>query len=341
MSTVLYHGNLPPPPPVAGARYLSSSENREAILQEHLADTDQLVILDPMSFPYELMVDEHRNIPLVVKIPAEVDNEAVSLVLGDPMLSHLTPFDTIILDDVTRHDFFRMQYGIASTQVISASHGHLDEFVSRPALSTDASAYLLELGHDPIGWTIPSRANKAKHRLQTRVFHEIFSERRDFVEPANVLLAGRVSPRLLRSLPQSIASAASVFDFGTEAVGFRSADWPSLEARTLGPKLRFPSPKQPFDFIALPWVYSSLERQKWGLLTSEVVRVARPDGLIAIIDRFVPRPPGLPVVAVHELLTHLTDETPFSPRDVRSMTYAHESGPSDAVLILDAIELSE
>jgi hypothetical protein len=344
MKSVVYYGNLPPPPPVVNARLLSSNDNRKGIIAEHLADAEQLVILDPMSFPYELMDDEHRNIPVVVKIPAEPDDEIVSLVLGEPLLSDLTPFDTIILDDFARHDFYRMQYRVASTQVISRwARGGLGEFVSRPDLSETTSAFLLELGHDPIGWNIPSRENKAKHRLQTKVLHEILSERRDFIAPQNVLLVGKVSPRLLRSLPESIVSVASILDLGTEAIGARAVEWPSLEARTLGPKLRFPPPQRPFDLVALPWVYSSLECQKWEFLTSELVRVSRPGGLIVIVDRFVPRQPDLPVIAANELLNHLADETHFSfrLRDLRSMTYSHDQGPSDAVLILTAPEASE
>jgi hypothetical protein len=340
MTTVVYHGNQSRPTPVPDVRFISSKETWPALMVERLAEAEQLVILEPMSFPYELMTEEDRDLPIVVQLPRKPDDEVLSLVLGGPLLSQLTPFDAIVLDYPSRHDFYWKHYRIGWTQtILRSSPGLLGELISRPDLSSMASHHLRELGHDPTAWCLPSRENKAKHRVQAKLLNEILSERVNLIAPqrdVRVLLAGRVSSRVLAMLPRSLASSVSVLDLGTEAVESRAIDWPHVEAMRLGPKMRFPFPRQRFDLVVLPWLYSDLPLEQWTPVTSEVVRVSRPGGLIVVIDRFVPRNPGVPVVAFDDLRHHLTEEAliSLSIRDLCSMTYKRDSGPSDAALVL-------
>lgn len=61
-----------------------------------LANASELVVLDPLSFPWELLRRTDWDIPFVVALPGDLDSDRISLVLGAPMLSHLTPFDALI-----------------------------------------------------------------------------------------------------------------------------------------------------------------------------------------------------------------------------------------------------
>lgn len=340
MTTVVYHGNLPTPPPVPSIRFLSSYETRPALLVERLRGADQLVILDPISFPYEFMTDEHRDIPIVVQLPPEPEDDVLSLVLGEQLFSHLTPFDSMVLDRVTRHDFYRKRYRIGSTRVLSTlSPALLTELASRPSVTAAASAHLRGLGRDPSAWNLPSKLNKATYRLQSGVINSILRERPDLTAPrreVKALLAGRVSSGVLSMLPEGLVSAASVLDLDSEAVAARTVDWPDFGIAAIGPQLKLPFPPQQFDLVFLPWLYSGVKLDQWAQLTSEIVRVSRPGGLIVILDRFVPRLREAPVIAMNDLLGHLAEDAPMNLtiRDLYSLTYPYDSGPSDAALVL-------
>lgn len=77
----------------AGASDWSTSRDG---LHEALNTASGLVVLDPLSFPWQELDTAARLLPVVVALPAELDAATLSDLLGTPMLSHLTPADTVV-----------------------------------------------------------------------------------------------------------------------------------------------------------------------------------------------------------------------------------------------------
>ena len=60
-----------------------------------LDEADSLTVLDPMSFPFDSLRAPDRDIPLAVELPRGWPTDVLVQLLGQPLLSHLGPFDLI------------------------------------------------------------------------------------------------------------------------------------------------------------------------------------------------------------------------------------------------------
>lgn len=65
-------------------------------LHQDLARAGELVVLDALSFPWQVLRQPERAIPLVVVLPDDLDADTVSKLLGRVLFSHLTPFDRVL-----------------------------------------------------------------------------------------------------------------------------------------------------------------------------------------------------------------------------------------------------
>jgi hypothetical protein len=69
-----------------------------AALARMLDGTREMVLVDPLSFPWEVLRAPQRDIPLVVLAPSDLDEQTVRLLLGSQLLDRLTPWDRIVTD---------------------------------------------------------------------------------------------------------------------------------------------------------------------------------------------------------------------------------------------------
>jgi hypothetical protein len=65
-------------------------------LTARLEHAVELVVLDPLSFPWRTLSGRRRDIPLVVRMPEEVGADDLVALLGRPVLQHLTPCDRLV-----------------------------------------------------------------------------------------------------------------------------------------------------------------------------------------------------------------------------------------------------
>lgn len=68
-----------------------------SLLHDRLAAARELVVLDPLSYPWRSMTDVERLVPLVVVLPDDLDARTTGLLLGNPLLSRVTPFDRLLV----------------------------------------------------------------------------------------------------------------------------------------------------------------------------------------------------------------------------------------------------
>jgi hypothetical protein len=63
-----------------------------------LEDARELVVADPLSFPWRHLRGEARAVPLTVTLPATMPTDDLVAVLDRPLLRHLTSFDRVVAD---------------------------------------------------------------------------------------------------------------------------------------------------------------------------------------------------------------------------------------------------
>ncbi len=114
-----------------------------------------LAVLDPLSFPFETMTDEQRDIPLLVMPPPDFDAETLTTVFGQALFDHLGPFDRIATADPKLWDALRRRYSWSNIQHVRLESKTPEEAAAelRPTLETSSERRYHE---------------KADHRIEAR-----------------------------------------------------------------------------------------------------------------------------------------------------------------------------
>jgi hypothetical protein len=94
----------------SGWTYLDSWSVLPVRLGPLLDEAEHLTVRDPMSFPFDAMRDDDRDVPLAVELPGEWDADDLTRLFGAPLLDHLTPFDAIVLRDEETWRALRARY---------------------------------------------------------------------------------------------------------------------------------------------------------------------------------------------------------------------------------------
>jgi hypothetical protein len=84
---------------------------------EHAAE---LVVLDPLSFPWRTVSGARRDIPLVVRLPEEVGSDDLIALLGRPLLQHVTPCDRLVETRQDVRDSLVEEFGLPLDVWVSA-----------------------------------------------------------------------------------------------------------------------------------------------------------------------------------------------------------------------------
>jgi hypothetical protein len=106
---VVFAGRFPVEDP--GARVITEALPR-AILP---VEPSHWVIVDPVAFPYDAMGERHWDTPVSVILPTDLGGDGLIAVLGGPLLSRLTPFDTVVSPPWLWKQV-RQAYALAETQ---------------------------------------------------------------------------------------------------------------------------------------------------------------------------------------------------------------------------------
>jgi hypothetical protein len=97
----VYTGRLPAPE-VGGAAGVEIMDGWDAVprrLLPAVAAAGGLIVLDPLSFPFDALRDDDRDVPLAVALPPGMDPDVVVDLLGEPLLRHLGPGDRVAADE--------------------------------------------------------------------------------------------------------------------------------------------------------------------------------------------------------------------------------------------------
>jgi SAM-dependent methyltransferase len=249
-----------------------------------------LVVLDPLSFPFEGLTGALRDVPLLVVLPEEADADFLAAVFGGPVFGRLDFFDRLATADMAVWEDLRRRYRLAGGQLVRLGE-------ARPeAAAGEIAAFLLdEAREDGATPGAPRRAargaypEKAAHRAQRAALGPQFAAahggRAEDV-PFRVLEVGAGDGRRVASFDPAGAEFYGL-DADEENVLAARAEWPEAWFGHLGTDLRFPHKDEMFDLVFSVGVMGRYPEPEKRRLLSEMWRVARPGGRLLFLEDFV------------------------------------------------------
>ena len=252
---VVYAGRRAPIE-VEGAEVLSEWDAAPRRLLSLLADSGLLVLLDPFSFPLDILRPEDRDVPVVVSLDSDRGPGLLSDLLGARLFEHLGPGDRVVAVDET--------WTALSTEYHWSAEMRFGVDPDDPGQTARRS---LEPG------TVSSRAAKERGRRRA--------------EALGWLLAGAAecAPRLqaLRVLDVEGGASRWIRDRG-------GAEWSAVSRAALADRA-----SESAEVVVAFGVLTGLTPAEQGALAAEMWRVARPTGRLMVVDDVVPDRNGAPL----------------------------------------------
>ncbi|MGH3086627.1 MAG: class I SAM-dependent methyltransferase [Rubrobacteraceae bacterium] len=230
-----------------------------------LDEAAALVVLDPDSFPLDVLAGDRLDLPILVCPESQDDT---------PLFERLGFFDRVAAPDSAAWRELRRERGWAECQ-------RVDPIAKVPA---ELSARLVELLRD----APDLRARKAAHRVRERVLKQWFAVVSED-KTLDALEAGVGDGRWAASLdPARYAGVgASEEDLRAARSNFPERRFDPLEAEH-----QFPRGDESFDFVFGVDLLQDEPPEVRKRLLSEMWRVARPGGRLVFVEDFVFEKPG-------------------------------------------------
>ena len=261
-----------------------------------LKGASDLIVLDPLSFPFETLTGVLRDVPLIVVLPEGRDADFLAAVFGGPVFGRLDFFDRVATGDMAVWEDLRRRYRLAGGQLVRLES-------ARPEDAAEEVTTLLQAeargdAKNPVaGGPRPGVRRAARGAYPDKVayrtrraalepqFASAHGGRADDV-PFRVLEVGAGEGRWAASFSPAKTDYHGLDD-DEEAVLAARLEWPGVPFAHLGPDGLFPYKDEAFDLVYAVGVLGRYpEREKQRLL-SEMWRVARPGGRLIFLEDFV------------------------------------------------------
>lgn len=123
-------------------------------LYARLDAAPELIVIDALSFPWDSMRAQDRDIPLVVVLPPELDDStATAQVLGDVLIRHVTAHDRLIEGRPDVRAELSKAYGLPSSVWLPVKSGKIEDVME--ALRLHARSRLVEIASDIGTFLVP------------------------------------------------------------------------------------------------------------------------------------------------------------------------------------------
>ena len=350
-------------------RVVSEWEMRAHEIRDLVHEARALVVVDPLSLPWEMLPEEGWEIPMAVLLDLGIESTALKTVLGPALFEHLGFFDYLMTRDTALWQSLRKEYGWSEGQLISPES-------SRPEQVAAEAAYLLN-GEQPeqtffggdtyeaqrywsergaaLANSMQHRAicsvhhdlrfNKAMHRLQSSVLGEQFDRAqsaRNTDIPFDVLEVGMGVGRWAQSFRNYNARFTGV-DISEGMVRAARSNFPEHRFERLGEDLALPYEDESFDMVFSVSVMHHNPAEDRRKLVAEMWRVAKPGGKLVFLEDFVTgkqtEKSTVYPMPISEFTTLLREST-FGEvvlDHVESLRYPHDHMHRSAVLALSKI----
>ena len=135
-----------------GCELLGDWDVLPAQLAAAMEHAETLVVLDPLSFPFEALTGTQQDVPLIVVLPSGLDVGFLITVLGMQVFARLGFFDRVATPDPGVWEVLQRRYGWAEGQR------------SLAALSTNSTSIVAEGSH-LIAWEHPELVVRAVEQV--------------------------------------------------------------------------------------------------------------------------------------------------------------------------------
>ena len=272
-----------------------------------------LVVLDMFSFPFESLVGDLADMPLILLLPTGVDANFLTTVFGKAAFSRLGFFDRVAAAEDDLWDELRRRYEFARGQRVEVEDGRPEHAAVeiRAALEAEsvlyapmgegayeANAYWSERG-DALAGNAPHRAicsvhhgpkfNKAIHRVQEKALRpQIAAARGTQAEevPFDVLEIGSGVGRWAASFDPAKTRFTGV-DISEGMVEAARKNFPQCRFDLLGEDSILPYGDESFDLSFSVTVMHHNSTLTKRAMISEMWRVTRPGGRLMFLEDFV------------------------------------------------------
>jgi len=324
---ILYAGRFAPEVEKTGVPEGWTVLDDREVLPARLAAVERasdLVVLDPLSFPFENLTGALRDVPLILVLPEGLDADFLAAVFGGPVFGRLDFFDRLATSDAAVLEDLRRRYRLAGGQLVRLGGTEPGEAAGEIAALLRAEAGGVDPAADGAGPGVRRARRgdydaKAAHRAQRAALEPQFAAahggRAEDV-PFRVLEVGAGEGRRAGSFDPARAEYHGL-DEDEGAVLAARAEWPEAAFGHLGADLLFPHKDETFDLVYAAGLLGRHPDPEKRRLFSEMWRVARPGGRLLFLEDFVATAEGaksgsrpehvLPVLSFVELLLVATD----------------------------------
>lgn len=276
-----------------------------------LEHADALLLMDPLSFPFEALIDDHWNLPITVVLPGEFDARALVTIFGSVLFEHLGPFDYIATSDAALWETLSSRYGWAENQRLPVEANRLGKVLDEVRSLLKAQSAAFEVFGEPQSTL---KTAKARHRSQVAVL-------RPRVAAAKAKGACGTSLDVLGLGPDSLQRISALGLerlrlFGGEAAqAFEEADRVETPGQRID--LRRPEPVLPYEdrsfdlVVSIDFMKRCAATARRALLY-EMRRVIRSEGHLLFLEEFVPdqhMAAAFPIVSLTEFVELILDAT--------------------------------
>ena len=292
---------------------LSDWDVLPAQLASALEPASILVVLDMFSFPFESLVGDLADMPLILLLPTGVDADFLTTVFGKVAFSRLSFFDRVAVADDELWEGLRLRYDFAQGQRVEVEDGRPehaaaeigDTLEAESALHAsfgdghyEANRYWSERG-DALAGNAPHRAicsvkhgptfNKAIHSIQEKELSPQFPAARGTQAeevPFDVLEVGAGVGRWAASFDPAKTRFTGV-DISEGMVEAARKNSPQGRFDLLGEDSVLPYGDESFDLSFSVTVMHHNPTPTKRAMISEMWRVTRPGGRLMFLEDFV------------------------------------------------------
>lgn len=257
---------------IPGTEILSEWDVLPTQLTSIMEKASFLVVLDPLSFPFEVMTEEQWNVPLFVALP-DYDADSLVSIFGTALLEKLEPFDRVATPDPALWEDLRLRYSWPQNQHVSIETSDPEETASK-LLSIHGDA-----DHD-------LRTAKTMYRAEAQVLRSRFSDSLEIsnFETYRVLEIGTGHHLWASSFDLSAVQFAGVYE-DENTIQKARQDFPGCSFTPLNDSLSSEDGSFDLSFsVNFMQVQSDSFRRA---LISEMWRVTRPGGRLLFFEDFV------------------------------------------------------
>ena len=284
-----------------------------AQLSRAMEGATTLVVVDPLSFPFEALAGSLRDVPLILVLPSGSDPGFLTAVFGKVVFERLDFFDRVATADSAMWEALRRRYRLAEGQRIRLENdgpegaiGEIKTLLEAESRTPtffggddyEAARYWDERG-DALAKSVPHRAicsvrhgpdfNKAMHRVQKAAIESQFAAARGARADDASFDVLEVGAGVGRWVPSFDPDKTRFFgaDVSEGMVAAARDNFPEARFDHLGPDVLLPYEDESFDLVFSVTVMHHNPTPVKRTVLSEMWRVARPGGRLLFLEDFV------------------------------------------------------